>query len=49
MNTADILALIIGGTIAVIAVAYLMINQKKKVSNSRSQRPRSSSEKKRVS
>ena len=31
MNTADILALIIGGTIAVIAVAYLMINQKKKV------------------
>lgn len=31
MNTADIVALIIGGIIAVIAVAYLMINQKKKI------------------
>lgn len=31
MNTADIITLIIGGIIAVIVVAYLMINQKKKV------------------
>lgn len=31
MNTADIIALIIGGIIAVIVVVYLVINQKKKV------------------
>lgn len=31
MNAADIITLIIGGIIAVIAVAYLVINQKKKV------------------
>lgn len=31
MNTADIIALIIGGIIAVIAIVYLIVNQKKKV------------------
>lgn len=31
MNTADIIALVIGGIITVIVVVYLVINQKKKV------------------